>query len=195
MNPTDPPQESPETIPELSQKSQERSVEARSAQLQRRTTRTRLKGGRIVGVIHEAVRQELRFFSGPLPPPEDLIQYNQVFPDCGKAIVEMAQKEQDHRHAIEDRQSIGDLTLAKRGQIFGGILALIAVCGAIYLLANGESASGLAVLGGVVASFGGAFVYDRYQKAHTHKESDADENQGRTTQELRAIEPPTQSDD
>ena len=72
------------------------------------------------------------------------------------------------------------------------------VCGAIYLLANGESTTGLTVLGGVVATFGGAFVYDRYQRAHppkeSDKESDTEDNQVRTTQELRAIEPPDSDD-
>ncbi len=42
---------------------------------------------------------------------------------------------------------------------------MIAVAGAIYLLAHDKSITGLSVLGAVVVAFGGAFIYDRYQFA------------------------------
>jgi uncharacterized membrane protein len=106
-------------------------------------------------VIHAAVRQELRFFSGPLPPPEELVKY-QVLPDCGKVIVEMAQKEQGHRHTLEDRQLDGGISRAKSGQLIGAVLAFALVLRVIYLLAHDKSTAGLTVLGAVVVAFGGA---------------------------------------
>jgi uncharacterized membrane protein len=140
----------------------------------------------IARTIRQVVRSELRVFSGPLPPPEILIQYNEVFPGCGKAVFEMAQKEQQHRHAPEDRETEADIKLASRGQIIGGSLAIVAVLGAIYLLAHDKSVTGLSVLGAVVVAFGGAFVYDRYQRAQSSKEP---EGAGKDTQELEAIGP------
>jgi uncharacterized membrane protein len=116
---------------------------------------------RIEEVIHEAIRLELRSFSGPLPPPEILRAYNEIIPDGAHRILLMAEKEQTHRHAQENRENDGNLTLAKRGQLIGGGLALLAIVGAIYLLATGRSATGLSVLAGVAATFGTAFVYDR----------------------------------
>jgi uncharacterized membrane protein len=130
-------------------------------------------------MVHEAVREQRRFFSGPLPPPEVLAEYNKVFPDCAKMIVEMAQREQQHRHAIEDRESQAAHTLARRGQLIGGVLAVVAVVGAIYLLAHDKSITGLSVMGAVVATFGGAFVYDRYQRSKLSAQS-----QDRTADEL-----------
>ena len=168
---------------------QNREAEGTAGSPQRHQTRTRPVGERLAGVVHAAVQQELSFFSGPLPPPNDLIKYNEVFPDCGKVIVEMAQKEQSHRHSTEDRRLDGDISLARRGQLIGGFLALVAVVGAIYLLAHDKSITGLSVLGGVVLVFGGAFVYDRYQKSQPPK-SDEDENESRKTQELTVVEPP-----
>ena len=38
-----------------------------------------------------------RSFSGPLPPPEDFEQYNQVAPDAANRILTMAEKEQQIR--------------------------------------------------------------------------------------------------
>jgi uncharacterized membrane protein len=139
-------------IPTLSGE-QNREARESTGALQRHQTQGRPIGDRLAGVVHAAVREELSYFSGPLPPPDDLIKYNEVFPDCGKTIVEMAQKEQAHRHGIENRladaqvrESDADIKLRSRGQIFGWILALVLVCGAIYLLAKGESATGLTVL-------------------------------------------------
>jgi uncharacterized membrane protein len=174
---------------------QNREAEGIAGSPERQQTRTRPTSERLAGAAHAAVRQELSFFSGPLPPPEDLIKYNDVFPDCGKIIVEMAQKEQIHRHNTDNRRLDSDIiTLAKRGQLIGGLLALVAVVGAIYLLANDKSITGLSVLGGVVLVFGGAFVYDRYQ-SRPSKESDEDQDESRKTQELRVVEPPTESED
>jgi uncharacterized membrane protein len=147
--------------------------------------------GRIVRTIRQVVRSEvrseLRVWSGPLPPPEILAQYNEVFPGCGKVIVDMAQKEQEHRHTSEDRGAEADIKLASRGQLIGGALAIVAVLGAIYLLAHDKSITGLAVLGTVVVAFGGAFVYDRYQRAQSANLEEKDT--GKDTQELEAIFP------
>ncbi len=37
-------------------------------------------------------------FSGPLPPPGLLAQYEAAIPGCGRDIVDMAKSEQKHRH-------------------------------------------------------------------------------------------------
>jgi uncharacterized membrane protein len=134
-------------------------------------------------IVH-IVREERRF-SGPLPPPEILIEYNKVFPGCGKDIVEMAKREQSHRHSLEDRQLAleeyrirSGVRHVTTGQMIGGILALALVLGSIYLLANDKSTAGLTVLGSVVVAFGGAFIYDRYLRAHAVKQSEEPEEEG-----------------
>ncbi len=160
----------PQAIEEPSPETEQISSEIAAASAPPRRIRT---------VIHEAVRQELRIFRGPLPPPDVLADYNKVYPGCGKEVVQMARDEQRHRHQIEDRQTDGDLTLAKRGQLIGGFLALALVIGAIYLVSHDKPVSGLSVLGGVVVAFGGAFIYDRYQRAR-----DAKQQKGRETQEI-----------
>jgi uncharacterized membrane protein len=159
MNPAEPPED-----PEAPGSAQEGSVSPEESG-GTRTGLSKPESAPIVREIHQAVREELRFFSGPLPPPDVLAEYNRVFPDCGKAIVEMAQKEQQHRHDHEAQQIKAEYTLARRGQLIGATLAMIAVAGAIYLLAHDKSITGLSVLGAVVVAFGGAFIYDRYQFA------------------------------
>jgi hypothetical protein len=40
---------------------------------------------------------------------------------------------------------------------------------------NDKSTAGLTVWGAVVVAFGGAFIYDRYQRSHPAKELEEDE--------------------
>jgi len=122
---------------------------------------------RIRGVIYEAVRSELRFFSGPLPPPDVLIHYNEAFPGCAERIVQMAESEAQHRHDMEKVDLVASVGLAKRGQIIGAILAGIFLLGGIYLLANDKSPQGYVLIATAAATFGGAFIYDRYQQHQT----------------------------
>jgi uncharacterized membrane protein len=97
----------------------------------------------------------------------------------------MAQKEQEHRHASENREAETDFKLTSREQLIAGALAMVLVVSAIYLLAQGKSITGLSVLGTVVVAFGGAFVYDRYQRAQSANLEEKDA--GKDTQELETI--------
>jgi len=78
----------------------------------------------------------------------------------------MAEGEQRHSHDVENRQIDNDFLLAKRGQLIGAGLALVFLVGGIFLIAIDKSVQGFALIGGAAAAFGGAFVYDRYQRAH-----------------------------
>jgi len=118
---------------------------------------------RLERVIQQVVR-ETKIFSGPLPPPDMLAAYNQVFPGCAERIVTMAEKEQGHRHQTESTDLTGTIALARRGQLIGAVLASIALFGGIYLVANDKDIQGFSLILGDVLLFGGAFVYDRFRK-------------------------------
>lgn len=45
-----------------------------------------------------AARQQ---FSGPLPPPDMLLKYNDIVPDGAERIIVMAEKQQNHRIYLE----------------------------------------------------------------------------------------------
>lgn len=93
-------------------------------------------------------------FSGPLPPPEMLAQYDAVLPGSADRIVKMAEDQSSHRRRIESR-----------GQIFGFVLVLVAIVGGIGLILDGRSAEGLVPLIGALAGLAGIFVYGEY-RAH-----------------------------
>jgi uncharacterized membrane protein len=64
-------------------------------------------------------------FSGPIPPPEILEKYNKVTPNGGERIMQMAEKQLEHRTHLEDYVIKEELNQSKRGQIFGFVLAIV----------------------------------------------------------------------
>jgi uncharacterized membrane protein len=72
-----------------------------------------------------------RRWNGPLPPPAILDQFEQVIPGSAERILQMAEKEQAHRLAREEKESAADIRDSSRGQTLGGIVALSAILGAV----------------------------------------------------------------
>jgi len=64
-------------------------------------------------------------FSGPIPPPEILEKYNKVTPNGGEKILQMAEKQLEHRIHLENYVIKEELNQSKRGQIFGFVLAIV----------------------------------------------------------------------
>jgi hypothetical protein len=71
-------------------------------------------------------------YQGPLPPPEMPGQFDQVVPGLSREIVNMAAKEQSHRHLWERRALLNDIFMQSGGLALGWILAGGALLGAFY---------------------------------------------------------------
>jgi hypothetical protein len=64
-----------------------------------------------------------KFQTGPLPPHEDLEAYGRIIPDGANRIMQMAEKEQQHRHTREDENDRAEIKLKGRGQSIGGAIS------------------------------------------------------------------------
>ena len=80
-----------------------------------------------------------RIHSGPLPDPETLIKYNQVYPDLAK---EMAKKQSEHRQYLEKEQVISETKLRLRGQLIGGCAIVILIILGFVLILNDKNIAG-----------------------------------------------------
>lgn len=78
---------------------------------------------------NQVVRQE---WAGPLPPPAALERFNQIIPNGADRIVAMAEKEQAHRIDYEKTGLAATVREARRGQILGAIISVVAIGGAIF---------------------------------------------------------------
>lgn len=96
-------------------------------------------------------------YSGPIPPPQILRELDQLIPGAAKRILRMAEKQQEHRIALEKRVIISDVYKSWVGLILGGILGvLIVLCGS-YVIHEGHDTARATIITttliGVVTAF------------------------------------------
>ncbi len=72
-------------------------------------------------------------YSGPIPRPQDMEQYNAAIPHGADRIMTMAEKQLNHRIEVEQHAVKSGLNLQRKGQICGFILAFICIAGGIVL--------------------------------------------------------------
>lgn len=109
---------------------------------------------RIVSKVHR----------GPIPSAEELDHLEQVLPGSANRCFEMAEREQSHRHSIDDKIVTREFSLRTRGQNLAlvGLIGLLAVVCFLAYLDDTVSAAALgsATIVGVVAVFVTGRSYD-----------------------------------
>lgn len=121
----------------------------------------------LVHALHQRVEfhQSIVQSSGPVPHPEIFEQYSEPVQE---RILAMAEKEQEHTHAIRKEGLTGAITCDRRGQHYGLAVALAGLLAATVIAF--ESPTAAAVIGsfdllGLVA----VFVYPRFLKHRAEK--------------------------
>lgn len=95
--------------------------------------------------VKAVLRKE--YYSGPLPPPKALADYNNIVDGAAERILIMAELEQKHRHQIESTALLGEINNDKRGQRFGFGIAITFGVMALVLGLSGQQ-----WLGGIIAT-------------------------------------------
>jgi uncharacterized membrane protein len=85
-----------------------------------------------------------RHWSGPLPPPAELRQYEESLPGSAKKILKMARKSLTGHLVIADKLTTAEIKAAKRGQDRALALTLIAFIASIVFFSLGNSVAGVA---------------------------------------------------
>lgn len=124
-----------------------------------------------------AQTQELIFLSrsSPLPPPKELMEYEEIMPGITQKFMTAFEKQQDHRMELEKTVINADVSRMKLGQIFAFILGFTAILGGLFLLIKGLSIAGFSVLVGTTATLVGAFLYGKAEN-RKERENKAREN-------------------
>lgn len=84
--------------------------------------------------IVSVVKESMVAFSGPIPPPDQFEQYERVLPGSADRILQMAEKQQEHRMAIEKEAISKSLNHNKRGQTFGFIAMLLMLALSVFFV-------------------------------------------------------------
>jgi uncharacterized membrane protein len=105
-------------------------------------------------------------WTGPLPPPAALEQFERVIPGGAERILRMAEQEQAHRIIQENKGLAAEINDSRRGQWFGGIVAFSAIAGAVINSAfGGPWQASVALVGVPILGAVQAFIRGRDSSA------------------------------
>lgn len=137
------------------------------AQAQQQTTSDQAPEATVVQSVGKTAQltAHAEFFSGPIPHPSLLEEYERVCPGSCDKIFKMAMDEQSHRHSVDQKTIDFEERQIKRGQWFGFGIAIATLIAAVTIVLRGDSTThsivGSFIGVGGLASIAGAFVYSR----------------------------------
>lgn len=141
-------------------------------------------------------------FSGPLPPPELLLAYDEAIPGCAARILQMAEQQSSHRRAQEEKlnnAAVREMELkfieARFGQICALTIPLAFIAAGFYAIMHGHDTAGAAVAaagaGTGISQMVVAFMRGKAQ--HDSPSPEEPENRERTNSKALTKQPPTKS--
>ena len=114
------------------------------------------------------VEKKMAGFSGPIPPPSLLAEYEQGFEGSADRIIKMAEKALEHRHSMEQQivasqiaDSTASHTAAKRGQLCALIVVLASLAGGVWTATTGHEFAAAVIGGTGITGVVTAFLADR----------------------------------
>lgn len=105
-----------------------------------------------------------RSFSGPLPPPETLGQYEQLVPGCAERIIAMAERQAAHRQSLEKTFLDSGCRNERAGQLFAGVIAVTGIIAGAVLVNEGKDLAGFTAMLVPLAGIVGSFFYGKRQQ-------------------------------
>ncbi len=99
-----------------------------------------------------------QFHFGPLPPPEQLLKYNEAVPNGAERILAMAEKQALHRQSLEAKVIDGDIKRSYCGLAAGFVVTVSALSASTWLIYNGHDVAGASLFGASLVTIVIAFI-------------------------------------
>ncbi|SMC53312.1 DUF2335 domain-containing protein [Pedobacter nyackensis] len=110
--------------------------------------------------------------SGPIPDPATLASYNEIIPNGAERIMAMAEKQSDHRIAMESKVITSQQNQSGRGQHYAFIIAILVLLASFICIFTGHGIEGTIIgtldLVSLVTIF---IVGKQYQKSNLDKKN------------------------
>jgi uncharacterized membrane protein len=116
-------------------------------------------------VTSQVIMQVSKFFSGPLPPPDLLADYNNAFSGAAERIVAMAESQLKHRQSIEMKVVDSNCWNESAGLVVGSSIAVLALLVCAYLIVHDKSLQGFGVILTAIGALAGTFIYSRHAQS------------------------------
>ncbi len=94
------------------------------------------------------IEQRAAYYSGPLPPPAMMREYEAILPGSADRILSLAERQQKQRALYENR-----------GMLFGFLAVLVLMGLSAFLASLGLASASVAVIIGGIVSGAGAFIH------------------------------------
>jgi len=107
------------------------------------------------------LEQRTEIFSGPLPPPAILRQYDEIQPGFAERLLRLTEDEANHRRQVTARAQRYELFETTLGQVFGLLVALAALGATVWLGVLGLETAASIVGGTTIVGLVGAFIAGR----------------------------------
>ena len=114
----------------------------------------------------ERARLVARGFSGPLPHPSILQQYDLA---TRKVIVDMAYKQSVHRQFLEKSVVTSNIANEQTGMWISACITIFMIGGGIYLLMHDKDGVGFTLIFGMSLFQAGNYIYNKYQEKQVGK--------------------------
>jgi uncharacterized membrane protein len=147
----------------MSRPEESREIEPAAHESARRSER------RLVAFAHR--EETTTILVGPLPPPEDLAKYEEICSGAADRIISMAERQSEHRQAMEARVIEANCIAQRRGPAYGFALVLAALAIGGILLWNGKDVAGLATVITALASVVATFIAGKSRQKSELKKS------------------------
>ena len=125
-------------------------------------------------VVNELIAQRIESmtYSGPIPHPQLLKEFNDVIPNGADRIMTMAEKQSGHRITLEEKVVNANNRDSFLGVVFAGVIALLIVLGAIFLINNNKDVQGFSLLIGASVAYISVFLKSKSRDDKDLKEKE-----------------------
>jgi uncharacterized membrane protein len=122
--------------------------------------------------ITEVVQHSITatMWGGPLPPPDQLAEYNKAAPNAADRILAMAEKQAEHRQKLEAYAIPAQHMQSAKGQDFGFRIGIAGIAGATLCGIFGSAWAAIAIAGGSLGVLTVSFVLGKHSQSRQLKE-------------------------
>lgn len=109
----------------------------------------------------------MSMWQGPLPSPEHLERFNRVVPGSAERLIRMAEKQQDHRMALEVTVSASQLRQSSLGQYFALSISFAILGVGVYALHQGYPATAATIVTSTIVGMAYVFIRGKLREQET----------------------------
>lgn len=109
-------------------------------------------------------------FSGPIPPPALLGQYEEILPGMADRILQMAERQESHRHGIEKQAVTAEINRGYLGMASGFLVAICGLSIGGILLYGNKVVEGSVFAGVTLVSLVAVFVYGANKRSREREQ-------------------------